>query len=126
MSNAPGSESDRPSTRVIRRHVSTPFGFDMIIEIDGDSGSLVSVGNRTADDLSRVSKILITRSCLYITSMVMSAECKGQIAEDLQATLPDNPLLELERVMLAEICSVQKLAGGTAQKLAKAFKGRLQ
>lgn len=121
MSKAPDSESVPGFSRIIRRHVASPYGFDILIQVDGQIGLLESVGDRT-EHLSHTTQLIIQRSVLYVTASVMAVEKNGGMASDVKDDMPDIPQFNIEHALLHEIIAVQTIMGASARMLTKTLK----
>ena len=119
MRNVPTNESD--ASREIRRHIASPFGFDLIVEVS-EEGEIIGVGKHTPPDMSICSNRLITRSVLYASCLLHSGAARGQMAEDVKASLPNIGLFQIEHAILDELIAIQTLVNPAADLLAGALK----
>jgi|GEM_PF-6952976 len=114
-------ESAPAANREIRRHISSPFGFDLIVDVSAD-GEIEAVGKQTPPGISVCSNRLITRSVLYVGCLVHAAATLGQMATDVKRDLPDTPLFGIEHAILDELIAIQALVNPSADLLASTLR----
>lgn len=103
---ARGSSEENP--KIIRRWVSTPIGFEVLVEMTDlgvvDAVGLCYMGVRDSDD-----HFALTRAFAFVLKALEEAEDMAELAADIMARLPAGAIADIERAILAEVAALQTL-----------------
>ena len=107
MRNNPDIESDGPEpVRRVRRHVSEPFSFDVIIDMD-ERGDIHGIGQHSLPGMPENERRQVMRAALYVGALHHQAEERELGFDSIIAQLPDTPEFAIERSIVIEIVALQ-------------------
>ncbi len=99
---------DTGGENLIRRHVSEPIGFNVLIGATPE-GAVEWLGAEYAETLPWSSVFQLERARCWVVEQIEVAITTGELALDILARLPLGPVAEVERAFLMEIAAVQAI-----------------